>query len=295
VSTNPSLTAEELLLENRVLALQVLASQYDLTDAASRRKSARQLSSLFFSLVKAAGVDLFVEAGAKEAAASRRAATKLGVPTVLAFEANPFTYEHFRADNDSVRNLEYRHTALSDASGSVTFNVLRDDDGAPRADGQSSLLKRQTHVDRGFVEVEVPATTLDEATNDIPGAAALWVDVEGATKPVLSGGKELLGRTAVAIVEVEDKRYWGDEQWLSRDVNAFMHAHGLLPVARDFQSRFQFNYLYVSGTLLQDARVNWLLPKYFSTAGGRAAPAAGEGAAEPGMRAKRGWRRIPGR
>jgi FkbM family methyltransferase len=264
---NPSLTTEQVLLENRILALQALAVRYDVTDLTSRRLSSKQLVDLFFSLAKAVAVDLFIEAGAKEADASRRAATKLGIPKVVAFEANPFTYERFRERNASVVNLEYRHAALSDKPGSVTFNVLRDDSGAPRGDGQSSLLKRETDLDRGFIEVDVPATTLDEASADLPGWAALWVDVEGATEPVLSGGTELLGRTAVAMVEVEDKPFWGNEQWLSRDVNAYMFAQGLLPVARDFQSRYQFNYLYVSSGLLTDARVNWLVTKYFSTAG----------------------------
>src|SRR3954471_15193081 len=142
MSGNPNLTTEQLLLENRILALQLLAARYDVTDIASRRQSSRRLVELFFSLARLAAVDLFVEAGAKEAAASRRAATKLGVPKVIAFEANPFTYARFRDQNDKVVNLEYRHAALSDRSGSVTFNVLRDETGAPRADGQSSLLKR---------------------------------------------------------------------------------------------------------------------------------------------------------
>jgi FkbM family methyltransferase len=271
------------ILLSRDLAMLGTASKYNLDDPAEMARSCRDLSRLFFHIAKILDVDLFIEAGAKDAASSRRARRLLDPKRVVAFEANPFTHKRFAAVNGGESGVEYIHMALSETPGTVTFNVLRTDDGTPRADGQASLLKRENEKSKGFVEVTVDATTLDDYfTGHEYDRSAIWVDVEGAARPVLSGGTAVLERAAVVMIEVEDRAFWGAEQWLCPDVVSYLYDRGLVPVARDFQSRYQYNIVFVRTDLLAVDRVRWALTLF--TSAGYNKPAGNEEAAPAAAR-----------
>lgn len=261
-------TLKAATLLSRDLALQGAAANYNLDDRAEQARSGRDLSRLFFRLAKVLETDLFVEAGAKDGASSRRARRLLDPKRIVAFEANPFTYQLFESRNaDPALKVEYLHLALSDQPGNVTFNVLRNDDGKPRADGRSSLLKRESDLERGFEEVTVEATTIDTyLAGQEYERAALWVDVEGAAQQVLGGGRATLERAAVVIIEVEDRRFWGAEQWLRDDVTSYLYDRGLVAVARDFQSRYQHNIVFVRDELLTVDRARWAITLFYSKA-----------------------------
>lgn len=225
-------------------------ARFERMTAEQRERSVDGLVSMFFELVDGWDVDLFVEAGAKEATASRRAASTPG-RRVVAFEANPYTHRRF-AGRLAGSGVEYEHLALAASPGTVTFNVQMAADGRPAADGQGSLLARADPT-RGELPVTVTATTLDAHFGDVTGSrVAMWVDVEGAVEQVLTGGDRFLRSVVVMIVEVEEHRYWGDEQWLADDVVRHLAGVGLVRVARDAQSRFQHNALFVREDLLAD-------------------------------------------
>lgn len=225
-------------------------ARFERVTAEQRERSVDGLVSMFFELVDGWDVDLFVEAGAKEATASQRAASTPG-RRVVAFEANPYTHRRF-AGRLAGSGVEYRHLALAASPGTVTFNVQMAADGRPAADGQGSLHARAEPT-RGELPVTVTATTLDAHFGDVTGSrVAMWVDVEGATEQVLSGGDRFLRSVVVMIVEVEEHRYWGDGQWLSADVVRHLAGAGLVRVARDAQSRFQHNAVFVRDDRLAD-------------------------------------------
>ncbi|MDQ3480338.1 MAG: FkbM family methyltransferase [Actinomycetota bacterium] len=259
---------KSLELLSRDLAMLATAARYNLDDRSHRARSNADLVRLFFDLAGLAGIDLFVEAGAKEAGASRRARRRFSSARVVAFEANPYTYERFAGGNTEI---EYAHLALSDSVGPVTFHVHRDERGAPNPDGQASLLKRDaapTDRERGFEEVTVDGTTLDTFFADGQcETAAMWIDVEGACGLVLPGARELLAKTAVLIVEVEDREYWGTHQWLREQVVSYLYDFGLVPVARDFQSTHQYNIVLVRAALLDGpSRLRASLARFTSQA-----------------------------
>ncbi|MFW2335258.1 FkbM family methyltransferase [Ilumatobacter sp.] len=206
---------------------------------------------LFFALCSAVDVDVFVEAGAKEASASVRA-VESAVPTVIAFEANPYTHRRFVRALEAA-GVDYRHTALSERTGEATFLVRKRDDGSPMADGQGSLLVRPDH-DPGYEEVTVAAAMLDDEIAS-EGRVAMWVDVEGAVAEVLGGAHRTLGRTDLVIVEVEEVERWVGQRWLASDVVEQLARRGLRAVARDMQSRWQFNILFVRDELLADGSI----------------------------------------
>lgn len=228
----------------RVLTLNRLPQE-------SRDSSVEALVELFFSLVEVTGVERFVEAGAKDAGASRRAATGLGIADVVAFEANPYTHRRF-VDTVSDDGIDYRHRALSETAGEMVFLVRLDDAGKPMADGQGSLLVRPDHVP-GYEPVPVTAERLDRALgDDSEPRTAMWVDVEGASAQVLRGAVGMLGTVNVVMIEVESDRRWDEQEWIDHDVVEFFSSVGLRPVARDRQSRLQYNIVFAR---LEDPRV----------------------------------------
>jgi FkbM family methyltransferase len=252
-------------LSARDWALMATAIKYDVSRTAGRKASVDDLSALFFSLADAVGADLFIEAGAKDGSSATYARAHLGVDRAVAFEANPYTYRRFASRHSPGSGVEYLNLALTEQPGRVRFNVLRNADGRPRADGQASLLKRQDQLGNGFVEVEVEGTSLDAFFASHPyQSAALWVDVEGAAQQVLSGGRATLTKTSIVMIEVEDRQRWGDEHWLRKDTMSYLYDHGLIPVARDFQSRYQHNVVLIRHDLQNVDRVQWLLTRFAS-------------------------------
>lgn len=212
-------------------------------------KSVSELVDLFFDLVEQLQPDLFIEAGAKEASASRRA-RDLQVPRVVAFEASPVTHQRFARRNNAI---EYLNVAVSDEPGTVSLNIGVDKKrGVLRSDGRASLLQRTSRVD--VAPVLMPCTTLDSFFADHEfQSASLWVDVEGATGQVLAGGRSVLNRASVLMVEVEDRSFWKG-QWLVGEVLTFLHGCGLVPVARDHQSAHQYNVVLVRSTLIAEVQ-----------------------------------------
>lgn len=230
-------------------------AEYDLSTSGEREHSVAALTEFFFDLVRDAEVQQFVEVGAKDAHASVRAAALPGIETVIAFEANPYTYRRFAAALEEA-GVDYRHLAVGDHSGTVTFLVRRRDDGSPIADGQGSLLVRPDH-EPGYEQVDVGMVSLDEHVDAPDGArTALWIDVEGASAAVLRGATALLDDVDAVMIEVEEQTVWEGQEWLRRDVVDAMAASGLEPVARDRQSRHQFNLVFVRSVL---AREPWVV------------------------------------
>ena len=106
------------------------------------------------------------------------------------------------------------------------IHVHRDEAGAPIANGQASLLKREktpADFERGFIEATVDGVTLDAFFADqYFTSAGMWVDVEGACGLVLPGARDLLAQTAVLMIEVEEQQFWGAEHWLREQVISYL-------------------------------------------------------------------------
>jgi len=240
------------------------AAFYDLESKAERAQSVAHLEHFFFRACRETKPDLFVEAGAKDATSSRRARRYLPDARIVAFEANPLNYERFSTRENGRLNVEYVHCALTGSDGDVTF-IMRADDGSPRSDGQGSLLTR-TDGSQGR-PVTVKAARLDtHFPSNTFNSCAIWIDVEGATRDVLAGATGIMPNVSLMFIEVEDRQYWAG-QWLSGDVLKFCHSHGLVPIARDFQSRYQYNLLLVRRSMLRHPQFRNVWANYHSEIG----------------------------
>ncbi len=245
-------------------ALFCAAANYDVELRSDRRRSTRDLERFFFQLVRIFQPELFIEAGAKDATASRRVRALCADIRIVAFEANPYTYERFSSKVPyAEEGVEYLHLALSNEVGTVSFNVQRDEKGAPRANGRGSLLDQQDYAE-GLEKVTVPCSTLDVFFEEQDYTrSCMWVDVEGATEIVLGGGPETLQKAAAIFIEVEDRAVW-EGQWLRADVAAHLFDAGFVPIARDFQARYLYNMVFVRESLLDTDRVRWALTRWHS-------------------------------
>lgn len=236
---------------------------YDLRKPEERLRSHHDLIALFYNLAAVFKPDVFIEAGAFFAETSRHIKTQLPTTRVVAFEANPYNFEMCRDRIDyEAAGVEYRHLALSSSPGEVTFNVQTAKNGEElkKTTGRSSLFLR-ADADYAHETVTVPATSLDAFFSPLPKRSVLWIDVEGASELVLSGGSRLLETCDMLFIEVEDKELWPG-QWLTGDVVKHLSQFGLVPVARDFESRsrIQYNVLFLRDSL----RFNRHVWRYFS-------------------------------
>lgn len=239
-----------------VLNLHLLGQSafFDLSSKAERKRSARELSRFFFGMQRALQPGVFVEAGAKDARVSLRMRELIPGARIVAFEANPYNYAKYSSElGHDQRQVEYLNMAISDRSGGVTFRVQRVVEGMPidPISGRNSLLARTGHnVD--YEEITVAGTSLDDFFScNASDRFSLWIDVEGASGLVLRGGAEVLAKTDSVMIEVEQKRFWED-QWLAADVVRSLVNHGLVPVARDFEYKSQYNIVFINAEKLYD-------------------------------------------
>jgi FkbM family methyltransferase len=213
----------------------------------SRQHSVDCLTNLYFELIDAFGIERHLEIGAKEASASQRA---LGCGTVreaIAFEANPGVHRRF-GDSCSKLGVTYEHLAIGEADGTARLHVGRRKNGGLVSNGKASLVAYKRSRSR---QVDVPMRSLDSYLTErsAPGSNAMWIDVEGAYAAVLRGASATLASTKVLIIELESAELYPGQEWLSLDACKYLRSVGLLPIARDVQSRQQFNVLFVRETL----------------------------------------------
>lgn len=217
--------------------------------ANSRARSTASLVELYFSLVAGLEIALHLEIGAKDAQASRRAVALPHVRVAVAFEANPSTHRRFASELAMAR-VDYLHLAAGDRDGTATLYVRRRNRKTV-ANGKASLVAYGMKRRRA---VEVPIRSLDgvlreRLSDGSQMRAALWIDVEGAQAPVLRGAGSTLDDTDVLIVEVESRELFDGQEWLAPDVVGHLASAGFMPIARDAQSRYQFNMVFVKRDL----------------------------------------------
>lgn len=213
-----------------------------------RNDSAAYLDRFFHELVNLSAPELFIEAGAFKAEASRRVKHDHPGCDVVAFEAN--RYNHDAMDTEfkfAALGIDYLNLAVSDQPGEVTFHLRTTVNGEPedKVTGNSSLLTR-TDPNIEYEEMRVRAVSLDSHFSaGMPKRTVMWIDVEGASGPLLQGADSVLTHTDVIMIEVEEYQHWAG-QWLSLDVLTHLIGAGFVPLARDIEYENQFNIVFAS-------------------------------------------------
>jgi len=238
--------------------LRLLAAHYSNMDD-GRSNSATYVANYFHELIALTKPTLFVEAGAYKGEASRRVKQDHPSCRVVAFEANPYNYERYAGElGFAAAGVDYRNLAVTDIAGPVTFHLRARADGEDlrKVTGNSSLLRRQS-ADTEYEELTVDGVTLDgffgTGTEE---PVCLWVDVEGASGLVLHGATNLLRRTDLVLIEVEEKLMW-EGQWRSIDVIEFFLDAGFIPLTRDAEYDQQYNIIFVREDVYERPDVLW--------------------------------------
>lgn len=145
------------------------------------------------------GHGCFVDVGANIGLMSVYTADKFSGAKILAFEAQPDTFELFK-ENISINNcsnIDARHCALGNENGTVTIY----DNWHVNRGGASVVVSSRNS--KGSV---VTLKKLDDAIEDIP-VEMLKVDVEGFELEVLKGAQQTIQKyLPVIIVEISTQR-----------------------------------------------------------------------------------------
>jgi FkbM family methyltransferase len=175
------------------------------------------LSEKFFVMQKTLKPDYAIEVGAHAAEFSVTVSNYFGIKAT-AFEAGQSIYETYK---DRIKGdlVKYVNSAVSDIDGTVSFKVEQNE-----LFGNNGIVKRNGTYP--LSEKEVQSHRLDTYFENIDFSnACLWIDVEGASRQVLTGGLKTLQRVSSVFIETEDHPYWED-QWLTLDVVKFLNSQG---------------------------------------------------------------------
>lgn len=223
----------------------------------------RRVTGLFRRLARHIDATVTIEVGAYEAGFSRWAAEELSARRVVAFEANPYVYEHFRGELAGT-GVDYVNSCIGPENGTVTLHIPQDRKGSSKdlVNKIASLSDDHVWTD-SYHDVDVPSVRLDDAVALTPeDRVVAWIDVEHALKMVLDGSRSTLARSSVVLVEVENTAVV-DGQWIDVDVARWFRRIGLVPLARDAQQPHQYNLLLVAAHLADDPEVLRLAANVF--------------------------------
>lgn len=158
-----------------------------------------------------------VEVGAFDGSVAERLAGLFAGPPSrwLAFECDPRNLAKCRANPFYARpGVELLPVALGNVDGTATLHPSSAEGREWSA--SSSVLGPSDQMAANFPwlryrpedRLEVPMRTLDgiAAERDIDHVDLLWVDVEGAERLVIEGGRQTLARTRYAFLEVWEAR-----------------------------------------------------------------------------------------
>ncbi len=220
------------------------------------------LASAFVKLQKILNPKASLEIGAHDADFSLKLRKIFPNIDIIAYEGSKTVYSAIakRIDFESF-NIQYCHGVVSDTDGTVVFREMFDEKtGEPAISFVSSLLPREDMTflaDNGYIEKDVFVSSirgdsrLAKYSND--ANICIWVDAEGANREILHGleGALRAGKIGSLFIEVEQNALWKN-QWLDRDVYAYMTGFGYFLLARDCQHYSQYNMLFVRNELLNN-------------------------------------------
>jgi len=195
-----------------------------------------QLVPLFLEEVQNIQPTTFIEVGCRDGETSE--VVKLLVPSceVFAYEAGEETYNFFheRITNSGVT---HKNLAISNEHGSASFYKKQ---GNP-TNGANSLMLR-VNGDAWSDVQQVEKETLDRLHNTADQSFCLWIDAEGHGYEVLQGAEEVLKKTQLIFIEVEEVQRWVDQK-LDKNIISLL-AEEFEVVAKDRQYPKQYNLVF---------------------------------------------------
>lgn len=213
--------------------------------------SASHLSSLFLDIQQILNPNISIEVGAHSAEFSQQIISRHPQITSWAFEANKNVYDLY-CSNVRSHGIKYLNIAVSDDFGMREFKVstFHNDEKIDPTVGYNSLYEKLEsgweYLTESVESVSLDGFFIENQAVAINDRVCLWIDVEGASREVLLGAKDILSITQSIFIEVEHKTHWVN-QWLFSDVDTFLYSSGFIAIARDneYGSIGQNNVIYI--------------------------------------------------
>lgn len=174
-------------------------------------------------------VTIVVDGGAYEGSFSLAMAKAFPHATIYAFEPTPSSHERLAQVAQSYPQIEPHRLAIGAQSGKATFFA----NASPLTNSlrKSSDVGRQQFRDlvtsRDEFEVEVIALADFARVRGIAGFDVVKFDLQGQERDALLGMGDLVGRTQVALIEVQFVAVYEDAPLFS-DVEVMLREKGLL-------------------------------------------------------------------
>jgi FkbM family methyltransferase len=205
---------------------------------------------LYLEICEELAPEVTFEIGAREAAFSKEIGRLCPRTACYAFEANPYVFNRFKDQIGT--HVTYLNEAIGNETAQKQFHIPM---SVPRANGAlrlqltnpTSSLKLRSADGVEYESVTCHCDTLDSWHERLGWpTSALWIDVEGAVDEVVRGAIRSLERSVqCAFVELEKSPAWKG-QWLAADMTRAMEEMGFHALARDFETPWQYNQIFVS-------------------------------------------------
>lgn len=226
----------------------------------------KELRSFYFDLQKVLQPQTSVEVGAFRAEFSTQMKQLFPLTKCFAFEANKFNYEDNKKNVLSY-GVDYINLAITDYVGEIEFLIQEgflNKTHFEKDPGNNSILKRSDeniYYSKNTVGCAKLDTFFKDSINK-KNTFCLWIDVEGASKQVLTGADKLLNNVQSIFIEVEHEKFWKD-QWLANDIIIFLSEYNFIHVAHDREYTNQNNVVYLRSDLFDNKEIVKILNKWY--------------------------------
>jgi FkbM family methyltransferase len=177
---------------------------------------------------------LILEIGANDGGHTKWFLETFENPTIYCFEPDPRASARWRRNIGTRTNVRLFELAMSDRDGEITFYQSGGErDGAhteTMPDGwdlSGSIRKPKDHllIEPGVTfesTIRVATTSLDRWADEhsIGAIDLLWMDVQGAERDVLSGGRRALARTRFLYTEYSEREMYEGQYTFKQLVKA---------------------------------------------------------------------------
>lgn len=230
-------------LHIRVFTIYTKENVMDLHLIEMYGQSSTNLAYKFLEIQQVIQPSTTIEIGSYDGWFSKKIKSTIPNCESIAFEANPHVFHRFY---DYYKGVDFRNLAISNKIGEIDFFH------GGFLDGSNSTKRHEDWTGRESFKVK--SSTLDsqaEGKNNI----SLWVDVEGASEEVLTGGKNTLKNVNSIYIEVESKVCW-ENQWIKNDVISYLEQFNLVPIAEEGQYYYNSNLIFLRKSLISEEIIN---------------------------------------
>jgi len=188
---------------------------------------------------------VIIEAGAFNGKDTKKLSQYFPTGIIHAFEPVPEIFKELTLQTENIPNILRYQVALSTQTGSTTFYLAEHPKKPGKICQAGTLLKPKERLAKSPItyprEISVPTITLDAWSKkyDINRINFMWLDLQGHELAVLQASPTILKTVQLIYIEVNFIQAY-ENQPCYDEINAWMAFNGFSPIARDFESTYEW-------------------------------------------------------